>query len=117
MLGVTEAVAVVAVEGDYEVAEEEEEVLGTRREEAEEEAGWDTQATSEVVAVGNRYKISTSNNKNFDDPSTDGTNMWSLQYLLRQQMMLGNASTSDKNQIVMDFHIYVYTSYTFESWK
>ena len=53
MLGVTEAVAVVAAEGDCEGEEEEEEVLGTWREEAEEEAGWDTQATSEVV-VGNR---------------------------------------------------------------
>ena len=40
VLGVTEAVAVVAAEGDCEVAEEEEEeVLGTLREEAEEEAG------------------------------------------------------------------------------
>ena len=39
MLGVTEAVAVVAVEGDCEGEEEEEEGLGTLREEAEEEAG------------------------------------------------------------------------------
>ena len=41
MLGVTEAVAVVAAEGDCEVAGEEEEVLGTLREEEaeEEEAG------------------------------------------------------------------------------